>query len=119
MSTDKEKLNYGKQKVEIINESIDEGITWIRVGDYTYKVSTFGWFTNFEVTKDGNEVSSEVFVKLLWNLGYVLIVEHNESGSRASPIPIRTLEGVQGVYRDPDGERWYSAWNETKSKATK
>ena len=35
-------------------------------------------------------------------------------------LKIKTIKGVQGPYYDPEGNEWYSAWNETHSnEATK
>ena len=79
----------------------------------------------YRVYKNNEEISAEEFVALLLECGYALDFheEYDDFWTRwdyyATVVRVRTLEGVQGVYRDPDGNKWYSAWSETHPKATK
>ena len=78
--------------------------------------------THYVVYKNGKEISPEEFEKLLLECG--LGMELHEKDDSLWPYwatfaRVKTIEGVQGVYYDPDGNKWYSAWNETHPKATK
>ena len=78
------------------------------------------------VYKNNEKIPTEECKALLLECGYALDFheEYDDFWTRwnyyATVVRVRTLKGVQGPYYDPDGNKWYSAWNETHSdKATK
>lgn len=75
--------------------------------------------------RNGEQISENEFRTVLLECGYGVefCERYDEFWTRwdywARYIKVKTIEGVQGVYKDPEGNEWYSAWNETHSnKAT-
>ena len=82
--------------------------------------------TSYWVYKNDEKIKTQEFVDLLIECGYGMKFreEYDEFWTRwdywVQFLKIKTIEGVQGPYYDPEGNEWYSAWNETHSnEATK
>ena len=100
------------KRVEIIDESTLEGWAKIKVeGDDVYEVKTSYYTGDYKVSKEGVEIPSQEFDKLLKKYGYKIRAVFSEYGDAVDLLEIRTLEGVHGVYKDSEGNRWYSDWD--------
>lgn len=107
-----EELDYSSDIEQ--DECYDDSTTFVDIGETSYKVEV--WFDGegFSVSKNGEEIDSDEFRKLLLkerNLGAV-ITKYSDYYDRyyyLRLVEVKTVPGVQGVYHDLDGNEWYSA----------
>ena len=105
-----EELDYS----EIDFDGCDNSVTFVEIGKTEYKVEA--WFDGegFSVFRNGEEIDSDEFRKLLLkeqNLGAEItkVSDSYDHYYYVRFVEVRTVPGVQGVYHDLDGNEWYSA----------
>ena len=99
--------------------------TWYSL-DYTSKDEDEDeYIREFTNVRSRKRFKFEDFITLLIECGYMYqdreVYNEWEDCYDLYPsfIKIKTIPEVQGVYKDPKGNEWYSAWNETHPEATK
>ena len=111
---------YGE---EILGEHIIiDGTGYSIGGDET----NYSVYRNYSSENEDDIVDNKEFEALLLECGFGMKFhekydDYYESWFNwVTFLKIKTIKGVQGPYRDPEGNEWYSAWNETHpNKATK
>ena len=118
-----------KHKVEVRNCGIEFFSDEIIIDGTRYTIgcdeTSYSVYRNYCSENEDDIVDTKEFINLLTECGYGMKFHEGYDTWESdweywvTFLKIKTIEGVQGPYYDPEGNEWYSAWNETHPEATK